>query len=84
MSSQSSVKAQSELCKLAWVKIPDEPTHITWSFNGSQMFTTTQEPAQRNISICLTLQSRKTIFGDSLYILGENSTDFARLPIAYG
>lgn len=64
-------KLQCELCKLAQVRSPDELAHITWSFNGSQMFTT-QEPTKKNISTYIS-QSKKIIFRDSWYILGENS-----------
>lgn len=65
-------KLQCELCESTQVRSPDELAHITWSFNGSQMFTT-QEPTQRNISAYYISQSKKIIFRDSWYILGENS-----------
>lgn len=65
-------KLQCELCKSAQVRSPDELAHVTWSFNGSQMCTT-QEPTQRNISTYHISQSKKIIFRDSSYILGENS-----------
>lgn len=65
-------KLQHGLRKSAQVGSPDELTHITWSFNGSQMFTT-QEPTQRDISTYHISQSKKINFRDSLYILGGNS-----------
>lgn len=65
-------KLQCELCKSAQVRSPDELAHVTWSFNGSQMFTT-QEPTQRNISTYHISQSKMIIFRDSSYILRENS-----------
>ena len=65
-------KLQYELCKSAQVRSPDELAHVTWSFNGSQMFTT-QEPTQRNISTDHISQSNKIILGGPSYILGENS-----------
>lgn len=65
-------KLQCELCKSAHVRSPDELAHVTWGFNGSQMFTT-QEPTQKNISTYHISQSKKIIFRDSSYILGKKN-----------
>lgn len=64
-------KLQRELCQSAQVRSPDELAHVTWGFNGSQMFST-HEPTQRNISISHISQSKRIIFRNSLYILGKN------------
>lgn len=69
-SKSSLSKLQCELCKSAEVRSPDELAHVTWSFNGSQMFTM-QESTQRNISTYHISQSKKIIFRYFLYILGK-------------